>query len=131
MARGDRGPGGLGVRQVARAGTQDATIGEFGKRAVDRIVQAEPTLFHEQQDGAGRDQLGAGEHPEEVVLAQRDAGLAVGGAVAEPVHDRASAQQRSRHVGQELLIDLGAQGSVEGVEGVVRHLVFPALKRGL
>ena len=99
------------------AGAQDLAVGQLRQVALHRVVQLQAAVFHQQQHGAGRQQLGVGEHAKNVILAQRQAGLHVGLAADEAIEHLAPAQQRAEHTRQELAIDLRLQGGVQGLEG--------------
>ena len=70
-------------------------MAQLRDEALDRIVQIQCAVFHQQQHRARGHQLRAGEHPKQVVFTQGDALLAIGHTGAVQI-DHLSADQNRR-----------------------------------
>ena len=113
MAHSDRAAGRLGVVKRSGARAQHAALAELRDEALDRIVQAELAVFHQQQHRAGGDQLGARIHAKNMIGSQRNLLLAIGPAGAVQIDQVAALQHRRRHAGQQLALDDLFHGGVQ------------------
>ena len=113
MAHGDRTARRLGVTQRGGTRAQHLTIAKLRDEALDRIVQPELAVFHQQQHRAGGDQLGARVHAKDVIGSQGNLLLAIGPAGAVQIDQLTALQYRRRHACQQLAVDDLFHGSVQ------------------
>ena len=116
MAHGDRPCRRFGVRQIAGADAQDPPPTQRRDVALDRIVQLKAARPEQQQRRARGDQLGVGEHAEEVIGLQAQAAFAVGPADAMKVEAIASLEQGKADARQHVLVYAALQHGMGAAE---------------
>ena len=116
MANGDRAAGRLGVGERGGTRAQHLPLAQLRDEALDRIVQAELAVLHQQQHRAGGDQLGTRVHAKNMIGSQRNLLLAIGPAGAVQIDQLAALQHRRRHAGQQFTVDDLLHGGVQRCE---------------
>jgi hypothetical protein len=87
----------------------------------------EAAFLEQQQRGAGGNQLGIGEHPEQVIGAQRDLRFLVGPSGTIHIHQIPADQHRGRHAGQDIAVDQPAHDGMGRPEVVASRRYFHVL----
>ena len=95
---------------------EHAAIGQLGQQRLNRIIQRQLALLHQQQNGARRYQLGVRKYPKQVVRAQKLAALLVCPARTMHVQHIAPAQHRAGYASQYLAIHITLHGAVQRSE---------------